>query len=364
MAGKAEGKKLKIKNSLFLKGRGGRSENQNHMNKKAVLLLSGGLDSILAGKIMKDQGIDLLAIHFTTIFNASGDDRMREKKISKMADAIGIKVEFVDISEELLSLVRKPRFGYGSSVNPCIDCHLFMFRKAFEIGKKIGASFIVTGEVLGERPMSQRKEALNIIDRNSGLDGLILRPLSAKVLPETLPEKEKIVDREKLYSIQGRGRTEQIKLAEKFGIEDYPSPGGGCLLTDKIFGQKVRDLIEHRADNIENMALLKYGKHFRLSKNTKVILGRDEKENNRLLSLAKDNDIIFETVDIAGPVGLLIGEDAGNLIEPAAELVSRYSDNPKKEAIKIEYWLKNSENKKTIFAKPPEESFAEKAKIG
>ncbi len=334
------------------------------MNKSAVLLLSGGLDSILAGRIIKDQGIDILALHFSTPFNSSGDDDLRKAKIKKIAEAIGINVEFVDMSEELLSIVKDPRFGHGTSVNPCIDCHLHMFKKAFEIGKAKGASFIVTGEVLGERPMSQRKEALNMIDKYSGLNGLILRPLSAKLLSETLPEKEKIVDRGKLYSIHGRGRNEQIRLAEEFGIEDYPWPGGGCLLADKTYGIKVKDLIKHDVFDVRNMIFLKYGKHFRLSKDTKLVVARDEKEASELLKLAEEDNIIFETIDVAGPLAVLRGNDQDKFVNIAGMIISKYSRNPDKIEIKIEYYSKSRPEKKQILCKPIEESFIEKTKIG
>jgi len=281
---------------------------------KAISLMSGGLDSTLATKIIMDMGIEVLAVNFTSPFCTCTSHRKKEmgckNEAFKVSQELGVKIRLIPKGKEYLKIIRNPKYGYGSAINPCIDCRIFMFRKAKEIMESEGASFIVTGEVLGQRPMSQRRDAILRIEKESGLEGLIIRPLSAKYFEPTIFEKEGVVDREKLLSIEGRGRSVQIELAKKYNINDYPCPAGGCLLTDRRFAEKLKDYFKYNTnddDYIRQMELLKIGRHFRLLDTTKVILGRDEYENERLLLLNRGEYYLVES-EFPGPVALIIGE--------------------------------------------------------
>jgi len=249
---------------------------------KALGLFSGGLDSILAVKLIQSQGIEVKLVNFTTPFFPS-------KNAKEMAKQLSLKLKEFDVTRDYLKVLRNPKHGYGSFLNPCIDCKIFMLRKAKQYAKKIGAKFIFTGEVLGERPMSQNKNSLVLIEKESGLKGKLLRPLSAQLLPITEAER-KWIDRSKLLDIMGRRRERQIKLAKKFGIKDYPTPSGGCLLTNNEYAAKAKDLIEsNKKISINDIKLLKIGRHFRYGKN-KIIVVRNEKENKELLKLKKSSD--------------------------------------------------------------------------
>ncbi|MGB3112500.1 MAG: hypothetical protein WBB84_05960, partial [Candidatus Omnitrophota bacterium] len=233
------------------------------VKRKAVALISGGLDSLLAAKLVQEQGIEVQGVAFVMSV-ASTSVRDFSHNVHIASNEAGIPVKIVDISKEFLNILKSPKHGYGSNMNPCIDCKIFMLRKAWEVMKEEGADFVVTGEVLGERPMSQRRDALNIIRKSSSLDGYLLRPLSAKLLDETIPEKEGVVDRERLLDIEGRSRKRQFELARKYGIKKFFPPAGGCLLADPIFAKKVKDLIDTDSLAIKNIDLLKYGRHFRM----------------------------------------------------------------------------------------------------
>ncbi|MDD5438697.1 MAG: tRNA 4-thiouridine(8) synthase ThiI [Candidatus Omnitrophica bacterium] len=288
---------------------------------KAIVLISGGLDSILAAKVLMGQGIDLIGVTYVTEFLSTDLERYR-KHIDTVTAAIGLNNRIIDISAEYLALLNAPLHGFGANINPCIDCKIYMLKRAKDLMKEEKAAFIVTGEVLGERPMSQRRDALNIIERESGLKGYLLRPLSAKLLPETVPELEKIVDRERLYDIRGRSRKPQMALAEQLGIKQYSQPGGGCLLTDPGFTARLEDLIGHGPLTLDDARLLKCGRHFRLDGSTKFVLGRDQDDNERLLGIARDNDIILAPDGFPGPIGILRGEaTAANLTLAARVLV-------------------------------------------
>ncbi|MDP3804786.1 MAG: hypothetical protein Q8Q87_04470, partial [Candidatus Omnitrophota bacterium] len=228
------------------------------MDKKALALLSGGLDSILAAKLVLEQGIEVEAINFLTIF-CTCTHKGCQHAATQAAKTLNIPLKIFNITEEYLEVIKNPKHGYGSNMNPCIDCRIFIFKKAKDYMKEAGASFIVTGEVLGERPMSQRRDAILLIEKEAGLKGLILRPLSAKLFEPTIPEKEGIVDRAKLLDISGRSRKPQIVLAKKFAIFDYPCPAGGCLLTDPGFAKRMKDLLVHDALTLDNARLLKFG---------------------------------------------------------------------------------------------------------
>ncbi|MDD4908985.1 MAG: 7-cyano-7-deazaguanine synthase, partial [Candidatus Omnitrophica bacterium] len=238
---------------------------------KAIALLSGGLDSILAARLILEQGIEVEGVHFTTVFYGDADYEQASGVAQKAAARLGIGLKIFEISENLIEIVKHPRHGYGANMNPCIDCHTLMFAKAGQYMWQSGASFLVTGEVLGERPMSQHKQALKTIEKESELEGLILRPLSAKLLEVTVPERQGWVDRDKLEAIQGRSRKMQMELADKFNITEYPNPAGGCLLTDPMFSGRLRDLIKHKIDfAVYDIRLLKLGRHFRLNGQAKL----------------------------------------------------------------------------------------------
>ena len=231
----------------------------NTLNKKvrALGLCSGGLDSILAGVLLREQGVEVEWITFETPFFSA-------MKARRAARITGIPLTVQNITADYLPMLKDPPCGYGQHMNPCMDCHALMFKKAGEVMREKGFDFLFSGEVLGQRPMSQTKPSLRYVEKNSGWDGYILRPLSAKNLPETIPEKNGLVDREKLLDLSGRSRKPQMKLAEQYGIKDYPSPAGGCLLTDKSFSKRLKDLFEHQGTYTENeLFLLRFGRHFR-----------------------------------------------------------------------------------------------------
>jgi len=295
------------------------------MNPKAIALLSGGLDSTLAVRLILDQGIEVEALNFVTPFctcNRRGGCEARH-----VAEVLDIPWKTVAFTGEIFQAIKEPRHGYGSGMNPCLDCRILMFSRARERMEEIGAAFVFTGEVLGQRPMSQHRRAMRIIDRESGLDGRVLRPLSARLLEPTVPEREGLVDREKLLAIQGRSRKPQMTLAEKYGIADYPCPAGGCLLTDPGFARRMRDLVRFCPDfDLNDVNLLKVGRHFRLSPSAKVVVGRNEDENRRLQVLARGADFRFEVEGCGSPVTLLRGGAGEREIHLAAAMTARYSD--------------------------------------
>jgi tRNA-specific 2-thiouridylase len=288
---------------------------------KALALFSGGLDSILAVKLMLEQGIDVIAINFASPFCLCEKGGAPEA-----AKQLGVPLKVVDVGDEYLKMLRNPKHGYGRNMNPCVDCRIFILKKAKKIANEIGADFIFTGEVLDERPMSQHFSALKIVEEESGLKGRILRPLSARLLPETVMEKKGLVDRAKLLGIRGRSRKPQIKLAEAFNINYYPSPAGGCLLTCKEYAEKLRDLFKHKKRwSMADMFLLKVGRHFRFGEN-KIIVGRNEAENKILNANKSRNDYCFEVPNIGSPITVLQGVKTRNAIRVAAELTAFYSD--------------------------------------
>jgi len=315
---------------------------------KALALLSGGLDSILATKLILDQGIEVVALNFILPFATEKEDYAGE-----VAKRFGIPLVRVESGEEYLDMVKKPKYGYGSGMNPCIDCRIYMLREAKRIAKEVGANFIFTGDVLGERPMSQHRKALELEEKEAGLERMVLRPLSAKLLPETIPEQKGWVDRSKLCAIKGKSRKPQIALANKFGIleEEYPTPSGGCLLTYREFASKLRDLFDHNERvTMRDVRLLKIGRHFRFG-SSKIIVGRNEAENMLLLDLNKPLQglrgrgaephrpevYVFEVLDYGSPITILEGEKSKEAIEVAAKLTARYSDAGAKEEVLVEY---------------------------
>jgi tRNA U34 2-thiouridine synthase MnmA/TrmU len=325
---------------------------------KALALLSGGLDSTLAAKLILNQGIDVAAVNFVTPFCLC---KKGESEAEKAAKQLGVPLKVVNVGDEYLKMVRKPKHGYGRNMNPCIDCRIFILKKAKKYAKEIGASFIFTGEVLDERPMSQHFKAMKIIEEESGLKGKILRPLSAKLLPETVIEKKGLVDREKLLDIRGRSRKPQIKLAEKFSIKDYPSPAGGCLLTCREYAGKLRDLFKHKKRcSMADVSLLKVGRHFRFGEN-KIIVGRNEAENNLLAAEKARNDYYFEVPDIGSPITVLQGAKTKNAIRMAAALTAFYSDL-KSDKVTVSFGRESLD--KSIIVSIPTRAEVENLRVG
>lgn len=296
----------------------------NTQKRKAVALMSGGLDSTLAAKIIQDQGVEVLGLHLNSPFACLTD-------VQKSADAIGVSLLFKEKGAAYLDLIENPRYGYGRAMNPCIDCRIFMFQLADIVRREQEAHFVVTGEVLGQRPLSQHRHAMDLIEHKSPLEGLVLRPLSAHLLPPTVPEKEGWVDREQLFKISGRSRKEQFHLAEKLSIHDYSPPGGGCLLTETLFAPKLKDFFSHRdfADESEKLAqseLLRIGRHFRVSETVKIVLGRDQGENLKLAQIfPKTRGMLFRGTNFEGPTALAVGMSDDNLKQIAGGMILFYS---------------------------------------
>lgn len=314
---------------------------------KAIGMLSGGLDSRLAVRLIQQQGIAVTGLHFYTGFCIANRNRRvgRMKKPSARNEALeagadlNVPVEVIDIAQDYLSVVLNPRYGYGTGMNPCVDCRIFMLQRAKVFLEEVGAHFVFTGEVLGQRPKSQHRRQLRTIEQEAGLEGFLLRPLSAQLLPPTVPEQKGWVDRSQLLGISGRSRKEQIALAEKLHIGDYPQPSGGCcLLPDPNFARRLRDFLKHYPEEAltpERMALLAVGRHFRLDENAKAIVGRDEGENNYLAFAAADR-WQFNTVDHPGPVTL-----SGDPLTPAhlakiASLTASYSDGKHEPQVRVQ----------------------------
>jgi hypothetical protein len=335
--------------------------NKDQSKVKAIALFSGGLDSIVAVKVIQDQGIDVIGLTFSTPF-------FSPIKAQAAAQSIGLNLLTMDITDEHLEMLRAPRYGYGRNMNPCIDCHTLMLKKAGDKMQDLGASFIFTGEVLGQRPMSQTKQSLFIVAKNSGYGPFILRPLSAKQLPITPPEEEGTVDRERLLDIQGRGRKRQIELAQQYGITQYGNPAGGCLLTDPAFSKRLRDLFRYTASpSRKDLELLNVGRHFRitpelkfsgassgespirnevflnmtpsltpqqaannaLAAGFKVIVGRNKMDNAAILALAENSDPLLTLRDYPGPTTLVPDGENFAALQTAASLCVLYSNAPK-----------------------------------
>ncbi len=323
---------------------------------KALAMFSGGLDSILAIKLIQDQGIEVEALNFSGFFCSCKGNQ----GIVDSARRLGVSLKSIEVDERYLRMLRNPKHGYGKNMNPCVDCKIFMLKEAERYANKIGATFIFTGEVLDERPMSQHYPALRIIEEESGMKGRLLRPLSAKLLPASAAEKSGLIDRTKLLGIRGRSRKPQMKLATEFGITKYPSPAGGCLLTESEFANRLRDLFQHKNRcSVADVALLRLGRHFRIGEN-KIIVGRNEKENKALIVGKAKNDYVFELPEIAGPITLLQGRKNKKAIQIAAGLTGFYSD-AKTKVVMVNFGRGRLD--RTISVKVPNREEAENLRI-
>jgi tRNA-specific 2-thiouridylase len=333
--------------------------------RKAVALISGGLDSLLAARVMLDQGIHVEGINFFTGFCVEGHthairkkDKARPKRNNALwsAEQLGIKLHIIDIVEEYKDVLLNPKHGYGSNMNPCLDCKIFMVHKAQEWAEQHGFDFIITGEVVGQRPMSQRKDTMPVVARESGAQDRLLRPLCAKNLPPTLPEREGWVDRERLYGFSGRNRKPQMALAAEFGFEDYASPAGGCcFLTDEAYSRKLVDLWQGRGKReyeMDDIMLLKVGRHIRPAPHYKLIVSREDGENNFLLGYRKQFIHLFATSH-PGPLVLLDGEPGEADLELAARITARYSQGKMAEAVTVEIHFPGGESRTLEVAPLP-----------
>lgn len=306
---------------------------------------------MLAVRVLLDQEIEVTAMTFQTPFFGPASAK-------RAAIQLGVPLRVVDIGGAHLEMLKNPRYGYGSQMNPCIDCHALMLSTAGGTMEAEGYDLLCTGEVLGQRPMSQRRDALMAVDKLSGYKGYILRPLSARLLPETIPEKEGKVDRERLMDIHGRSRKRQMALAEQYGIKDYPSPGGGCLLTDAGFSDRLRDLFS-TLENVElqDVELLKWGRHLRFPSGIRFVVGRVHADNLKLQELARDDDLLFKAKGVPGPTGLLAAETSQWEVELAAKIVAAYSDaETDTEAVVM---ASGRENREIKVNTPPKEDFRE-----
>lgn len=295
---------------------------------RALALYSGGLDSALAILIVLRQGVEVNAVSFLTRVGCGvSEGSASHKKLLATAAKFGFGVTIVDLSEAIMEVIRNPRFGYGKRMNPCLDCKITMLRKAREMMPVTAADFIVTGEVLGQRPMSQRRDTFPKIDRESGLAGYILRPLSARLLAPTVAEQQDWVDREKLYGFHGRSRRPQMDLARELGLTDYPQPAGGCLLTDPIYAFRLGDFLSYTSEpTMEDLRLLRVGRHFRASDGSRIVVGRDDGENGALAALGGEADILLRVEGYGSPLTLIRGRASEEAVALAASLCARYSD--------------------------------------
>jgi tRNA U34 2-thiouridine synthase MnmA/TrmU len=330
--------------------------------RKAIALLSGGLDSILAVKLIIDQGFEVIAVNMKTPFCTC--DSKGKCYSDSTAERFGIPLRRIQGGEDYLKMVKNPRHGYGKNMNPCIDCRIFLFSKAREVMEKEGADFVFTGEVLGERPMSQRRNAMSLIERESGLKGRVLRPLSAKLLEPTIVEEEGIVDRGALLDIQGRSRKPQLALAKEYGIDDFPTPAGGCLLTDEGFAGRVRESLAQGEDSLRHMILLKVGRHFRLPSGAKAVAGRDQKENETLMQLSLPQELKLTVHGYKSTYVLLLGEPTSQDRSLAAALCARYSDGKDRPSLQVRMWSKSPDELSLMEASPMDESLLQSLRIG
>jgi len=302
---------------------------------KAIGLFSGGLDSILAARLVAEQGVSSVLLHFRLPFAAPGRI-IPEERLRRLADVSGASLVSVDAGDDYWDVVREPEFGYVQHLAPCLDCLVYMLRRAAELMREIKADFVFTGEVVGQRAIAQSKRSLRLVEKAAGLEGRLLRPLSAKLLEPTIPELTGVVRRERLLDFHGHSRRQQIRLAHDFGIIDYPVPGGGCLLTDRNFAARCRDAVVHGQFESGELELLKHGRHFRLESGARVVVGRNEFENARLEQLVREKDVLCRPLEVAGPVALLrSGRITKKDIETCARICARYCDSDSGKSVKF-----------------------------
>lgn len=298
----------------------------------AVSLMSGGLDSTLAVRLLSEQGITVIGVNFAGAYCPAPLEG--ESNAARAARQLGVELVTLPIDAEFIAMAKAPRHGRGKHMNPCIDCHALMIRRAWEFGRSRGAALVATGEVLGQRPMSQNRQSLDVVARYSGTSGFLLRPLSAKLLEPTVPEQQGLVDRSRLLDIEGRSRARQMALAAQWGIREYPSPAGGCLLTEEVYSRRLAAAFARGEDSPGLIELLSIGRHFRLASGGRVIVGRNRVENDALRARRPAGACVIDGTALPGPLALLIPDRAEDR-EVAARLVARYSDKRKADAVTV-----------------------------
>jgi tRNA-specific 2-thiouridylase len=318
---------------------------QDEKTIKAVGLLSGGLDSILATRVMMEQGVEVTPLHVETGLTyerrnrLTGREPVESSRAERAAEMLGLELVTIRAFDEYIPVILNPKHGYGSQMNPCVDCRIFLLRQAKVWMEDHDHHFVFTGEVLGQRPNSQMRRALKIVERESGLEGLLLRPLSAKLLEPTIPERRGWVEREELYGFHGRSRKPQMALAEELGITEYPQPAGGCcFLVDEAYSRRLQDFLRHerpQALTTERAFLLSVGRHLRLPSNRKVIVGR-YKEENDYIATQRDQGVLMTTIDTAGPMSLVVGDPTEGEVEQAARITARYAGAKAEVAVRVE----------------------------
>jgi tRNA U34 2-thiouridine synthase MnmA/TrmU len=302
---------------------------------KAIGLFSGGLDSILATKLVTEQGIEAVALHFQVPFRAPGRPG-DQAKLQRLAELVGASLISVPVEEDYLGLVRAPEYGYARGMAPCIDCIVYMVQRARDLAKQIHADFIFTGEVVGQRARCQNKRSLKVIEKATRTEGRLLRPLSAKLLDPTVPELTGLVRRERLLDLKGHGRRRQMRLAHEFGIIEYGVPTGGCMLIDRGYAARVRDAVDYDELLSDRLDILKSGRHFRLGSGVKVVVGRNESENALLEGIAGPEDVVCRPVEVMGPIAVLRGEELSDEDrEMAARICARYCDGDSRKSVKV-----------------------------
>ncbi len=336
------------------------------MTKKGhgIALFSGGLDSALAVLLVRKQGIEVTALSFMNHFGCDMDDRSScGSDPFPVAEQFNFTVKLMHLGHKFVDIVRNPKYGHGKNMNPCIDCRILMLREAKEFMNAVGADFIFTGEVVGQRPMSQHRQQMELVMKDSGLEGKLVRPLSAKLLAETEAEKLGILDREQLEDINGRSRKRQMAMAKEFGLEDYPTPAAGCLLTDRGYSSRLRDYFSHtELVDFTELNLLKIGRHFRISPCTKIIVGRIEPENVKIEKYKKDGEWLFEARGVGSPISIIKGKIDDEAIKIAASLTARYCKLRDEKEIEITYW-QDEDDLKTTLVSPATEDYLKSVRL-
>ena len=329
-----------------------------------IALFSGGLDSAIAVLLILQQDIQVTALSFMNHFGCDMDDRSScGSNPFPAAEKFGFTVKLMHLGQKFVNIVRNPKYGHGKNMNPCIDCRILMLTEAKNFMEIVGADFVFTGEVIGQRPMSQFREQMKIVTEDSGLEGRLVRPLCAKLLPETEPERLGIIDRNKLESINGRSRRRQMELAEQFGLEDYPTPAAGCLLTDKGYSARLRDYFSHtELTDFTELNLLRVGRHFRVSNRAKVIVGRNETDNAKIERYRKPGEWLFEAKGTGSPIVMLKGEFTEETAKAAAALTARYCGRREEKEVEITFW-QNENDLKKILVPPADESYLERIRL-
>lgn len=329
----------------------------------AIALFSGGLDSCLAVLLMLKQNIEVTALTFLMHFGCdAGDHSSCSHDPYPAAKKFGFNVKLMHLGQKFIDIVREPKHGHGKNMNPCVDCRILMLSQAREYLDIVGADFVISGEVLGQRPFSQMRDKMNLTMREAGLTGRLLRPLSARRLEPTIPELEGLVDREQLEGIVGRSRQRQMELAREFGLDDYPSPAGGCLLTDPEYARRLRDLLDHNPQAIyTDINLLRAGRHFRFSPHTKIIVGRNKEDNEKIMTIAEPGDLICEVQGTGSPITLVRGEHSTEARQMACALTARYCKRREDSEVEVT-WSVNGENG-TISVPPATEEMLQQYRL-